>query len=125
MGFAVDYEIVTAPEDDAIYAELAGSRWWEAEHPFVAAAAIVAMEGATWRYTHKLLAAWRDLLSPLPANGNALFIGHSGELELALVAAFPQVDHATWGGPFSHCEGARLISDGDPAHFTDIVLLRG
>lgn len=124
MGFAVDYEIVSAPEDDAIFAELEGSRWWKAEHPFVAAAAIVAQKGATWRYAHKLLAAWRDLLTPLPANGNVLFIGHSGELELALVAAFPHADHATWGGPFGHCEGARLIFDGDPAHFTDVELLR-
>lgn len=125
MGFAVDYEIVTAPDDDAVYAELEGSRWWEAEQPFVAAAAIVATKGATWRYAHKLLAAWRDLLTPLPEHGNALFIGHSGELELALVAAFPQADHATWGRPFGHCEGARLSFEGEPERFSDVALLRG
>ncbi|MEZ4864220.1 MAG: phosphoglycerate mutase family protein [Caldilineaceae bacterium] len=124
MGFAVDYEIVSAPDDDAIYAELEGSRWWEAAQPFVAAAAIVATKGATWRYAQKLLAAWRDLLTPLPEGAHALLIGHSGELELALVAAFPHADHATWGAPFGHCEGARLIFDGNPAHFADVQLLR-
>ncbi|MEZ4616821.1 MAG: histidine phosphatase family protein [Caldilineaceae bacterium] len=125
MGFAVDYEIVTAPDDDGVYKELEGSRWWESDTPFVAAAAIVAKQGATWRYAHKLLAAWRDLMTALPEHGNALFIGHSGELELALVAAFPHADHATWGGPFGHCEGARLIFAGDPAHFVEVELLRG
>lgn len=124
MGFAVDYEIVSAPDDDAIYAELEGSRWWAASHPFVAAATIVATEGAVWRYAHKLLMAWRDMLTPLPAGSTALFIGHSGELELALVAAFPQADHAQWGGPFNYCEGARLTFAGEPAHFTDLQLLR-
>ena len=124
MGFRVDYEIVTAPEDEGIYAELDGARWWEADQPFVAAAAIIAAQGSTWRYVHKLLAAWRDIMIALPENTNALFIGHSGELELALVAAFPQADHAQWGKPFSHCEGARLIFAGDPAHFSDVQLLR-
>jgi broad specificity phosphatase PhoE len=124
MGFAVDYEIVTAPEDEGVYAELAGSRWWEADRPFVAAAAIVAAHGPTWRYAHTVLARWRDILTPLPENSSALLIGHSGELELALVAAFPQADHATWGRPFGHCEGARLIFAGDPAHFSDVQWLR-
>ncbi|MCB0084574.1 MAG: hypothetical protein KDE47_26725 [Caldilineaceae bacterium] len=76
------------------------------------------------RDAHAVLARWRDLLTPLPAAANALFISHGGELELALVAAFPHADHATWGAPFGHCEGARLIFDGDPAHFTDVQLLR-
>lgn len=124
MGFAVDYEIVSAPDDDAIYAELEGSRWWEASHPFVEAAAIVATQGAAWRYAQKLLMAWRDMLTPLPAGSNALFIGHSGELELALVAAFPRADHAQWGGCFRHCEGARLTFAGELARFTDLQLLR-
>jgi len=124
MGFAVDYEIVTAPEDEEIYAELAGARWWEMPHPFVAAAAIVATHGATWRYAHGLLARWRDLITPLPEETNALLIGHSGELELALVAAFPHADHAQWGGPFAHCEGASLTFAGDPAHFCAVELLR-
>lgn len=124
MGFAVNYEIVSAPDDQAIHAEFERARWWEASHPFVEAAALVATEGATWRYAQKLLMAWRDILTPLPAGSSALFIGHSGELELALVAAFPRADHAQWGELFSYCEGARLFFAGEPAHFTDLQLLR-
>lgn len=124
MGFAVDYEIVSAPDDEPIFAELARSRWWEASHPFVAAADIIVKEGAVWRYAQKLLMAWRDMLTPMPMGSTALFIGHSGELELALVAAFPQADHAQWGGCFGYCEGARLTFAGEPAHFTDLQLLR-
>ena len=51
-------------------------------------------------------------------------IGHSGELEIALVACFPDVEHADWGGPFAQCEGARLRFGGTPARFVGLELLR-
>ncbi len=59
------------------------------------------------------------------ADGSAgLVIGHSGQIEAALVACFPQADHAAWGDTFGHCEGARLTFDGEPARFTEVAFLR-
>ena len=124
MGFAVDQEIVTAAADEGVYAEMEDSQWWAAAQPFVALAAVVASQGATWRYGHALLALWRDILQPLPEGAAVLLIAHSGELESALVAAFPTADHATWGGLFAPCEGVRLGFAGDPPRFTTFELLR-
>jgi hypothetical protein len=124
MGFAVDQEIVTLASDEDIYAELEASRWWESSQPLAALAAVVAAKGPTWRYAHTLIALWRDILTPLPDGAAALVITHSGELEIALVACFPDVDHGAWGAPFGPCEGARLVFDGDPARFTKVEILR-
>lgn len=124
MGFAVDQEIVTLATDEAMYTEMEANRWWQALQPFVALAALVATKGATWRYGSTLLACWRDILTPLPDGAAALVIAHSGEIETALVVCFPDADHAAWGGPFSHCEGVRLIFAGEPARFTAVELLR-
>lgn len=76
----------------------------------MALAALIAGQGATWRYAHALLGLWRDILQPLPEGAAVLLIAHSGELESALVAAFPQADHATWGELFAPCEGAAWSS---------------
>jgi broad specificity phosphatase PhoE len=124
MGFAVDYELVTLITDDDLYAEMERSRWWEADYPFAALARLMVTNGATWRYGHAMVALWRDILTAIPDGSAALVIGHSGDLEIALVACFPQADHAAWGGQFGICEGARLTFAGDPAHFTAVELLR-
>jgi hypothetical protein len=88
-------------------------------------ASVVAKKGATWRYGYAIVALWRDIMTALPNDSAALLIGHSGELEIALVACFPNADHAAWGGPFGPCEGARLVFDGDPAYFSKVEILRG
>ena len=124
MGFAVDYELVTLVHDEDFYREAEASRWWDAVHPFSALASILDAKGATWRYAHALVAMWRDILTALPDGAAALVIGHSGELELALVACFPHANQAAWGGPFGPCEGARLIFGGEPERFTELELLR-
>lgn len=124
MGFAVDHELVTLAAEEEIYAESEASRWWHAAQPFVALAELVAAQGATWRYAHALIGAWRDLLTPLPDGAAALMIGHSGELETALVACFPDADHAAWGGTFAPCEGFRLTFEGAPERFTRVEILR-
>jgi broad specificity phosphatase PhoE len=124
MGFAVDQEIVTLASDEGLYAEAEASRWWEAPQPFVALAKVVAAVGATWRYGHTLLALWRDTLTALPDGAAVLAIVHSGDLEIALVACFPNADHAAWGGLFAPCEGARLVFEGEPARFTRVEILR-
>jgi len=125
MGFAVDYELVTLASGEDMYLEIEHSRWWEASQPFIALAQLIATKGATWRYGHAIVALWRDILTAIPEETAALVIGHSGELEIALVACFPEVDHTGWGKPFGVCEGARLGFAGDPAHFTTVELLRG
>lgn len=124
MGFAVDQELVTLASDEAVYVELEASRWWHSSQVFVAAAALIHQRGAAWRYASALVVQWRDLLTPLSAGEAALFIGHSGELELGLVAALPQGDFATWGGSFGPCEGARLVFEGQPERFTRVEMLR-
>lgn len=124
MGFAVDQEIVTLAIEEAMYAEMEASGWWQMSQPFVALAAVLATKGATWRYGSALVACWRDLLTPLPEGSAALVIVHSGEIEIALVTCFPQANHAAWGGSFGYCEGVRLTFAGDPARFTAVEILR-
>lgn len=124
MGFAVDQEIVTLVSDEVMYAEMERRKWWQTPQPFVALAEVVATKGATWRYGSALSACWRDILTPLPDGAAALVIAHSGDLEIALITCFPQADHATWGAPFGHCEGARLVFAGEPARFTAVEILR-
>ena len=124
MGFAVDYEIVTLVSDDEVLVELGASQWWTAPQPFLALAQLMAAHGPTWHYAQSLVALWRDLLTGLPDGGAALMIGHSGELEIGLVACLPHADHAAWGAPFGTCEGARLLFSGEPERFTGVTFLR-
>lgn len=124
MGFAVDFEIVSLCSDDAAYREVSAHRWWEQPLPFVALNSLLRDGSAYHRYANSIAALWRDLLTPLPEGGRALLIGHSGELEAALVACFPCADHKTWGAPFGPCEGARLAFVGNPAYFSDVEFLR-
>lgn len=124
MGFAVDQEIVTLASDEAVYAELEANQWYRSDQPFVALAQLLAAGGPTWRYAHSLAALWRDIVAALPDGSAALVIGHSGDLEMALVACLPAADHASWGGAFGPCEGACLVFDGEPARFTAVEILR-
>jgi broad specificity phosphatase PhoE len=124
MGFAVDYEIVTLVSEEAFYEEAEQTRWWQNPQPFAALASVIARKGPTWRYAHGLLAMWRDILMPLQDASAALLIGHSGELEIALVACFPDADHTKWGAPFGLLEGARLQFGGEPEHFITFEFAR-
>ncbi|TDE08197.1 histidine phosphatase family protein [Jiangella asiatica] len=121
MGFAVDHELVTLASDPEVYAESEASKWWLADHPFVALASAIKTGGAYYRYAHSLAALWRDLITPLSHDDTALMIGHSGELETALVACLPDADHSRWGGTFASCEGARLTFTN---HFRAVEFLR-
>ena len=124
MGFAVDHELITLTHDDALYAELEASGYAQSADPFTHLAAVCARQGPTRLYAHALAAMWRDLLTPLADGASVLVIGHSGEIDLALVAAFPDADHAAWGAAFAPCEGAVLEFSGDLARFTSIRLRR-
>jgi hypothetical protein len=124
MGFAVDHELVTLVTDDEIAQEFeglppaTGGAWFES------LARVVKAGGATWRYAGSIAALWRDMMTPLPDGHSVLVIGHSGQLEAALVACFPSANHGAWGGPFDCLEGARLTFDGEPARFTAVEIIR-
>ena len=124
MGFAVDEELVTLIDEDAPAVEFEASRWWEAPQPFVALAEIVRAGGPTLALGRAIVTLWRDLVIALPEGGSALAIGHSGQIEVALVTCFLDADHAAWGGPFAPLEGARLGYEGDPPRFTTVTILR-
>lgn len=114
MGFAVDHEVVTLSADQVMIAELeASGAWWTTPQPFAGIAGAMAPGGRYELYAHSIAALWRDLMTPLGPHDAALFVGHSGELECALVACFPDADHASWGPMFGPCEGARLTYAGD------------
>ena len=123
LGFAVDHELVTLV-GDPVYEELAAVPAADPAHPFVAIARQIRAGGAYMRYAHSISALWRDLLTPLSDRDAVLFIGHSGEIESALVASFLEADHAAWGPAFAPLEGARLHFTGEPAHFSRVELLR-
>jgi broad specificity phosphatase PhoE len=126
MGFAVDHEIVMLTTDEAVYAEMEAAQWWKEPAPFAALAKLIAKKGATWRFGASLAGAYRDLLTPLKDGDRALVISHTGDLELAMVSALPDADHASWGrAAFAPCEGARLTFEGELERFTRIEFLRG
>jgi len=125
MGFAVDYELVTLTNEPAIHDDAAAEpKWWKQDEPFVSLGKKLEHPGAFRDCAHSLAALWRDIMTPLAPHENALFIGHSGEIEMPLVAFFPHEDLASWGGPFGPCEGARLHFTGEPAAFRKVELVR-
>lgn len=124
MGFAVDYELVPLVADDTVYAEAGTIRWDTAASPFAAIASVIAANGAACRHAHAIAALWRDMMTALPDGARALVIGHSGELEMALITCFPHADHRSWGALFGPCEGARLTFAGEPERWTALELLR-
>ncbi|WP_152360850.1 phosphoglycerate mutase family protein [Microlunatus speluncae] len=121
MGFAVDQEVVTLGRDPGLYAEAEAALPERTPNPFLALAAAIDLGGAYHLYAHSIAALWRDLMTPLAADQSALVVGHSGELEAALVACVPDADYAEWGGFFGCCEGARLTFTN---RFTEVEFLR-
>jgi hypothetical protein len=55
-------------------------------------------------------------------DGAALVVSSGGSIEPVLVAAFPDADHASWGGPFHQLEGATVLVEG--GQFTSVALRR-
>jgi broad specificity phosphatase PhoE len=124
MGFAVDFELAPLISDDVMAPEFEATRWWEAAQPFAALAAVLGAGGDAHRFATAVAALWRDVVLSIPEGEAALVVGHSGQLEAALVACLPRADHGAWGAPFACCEGARLAFAGDPPRFTGCDILR-
>lgn len=121
MGFAVDQEVVTLGRDPGLYAEAEAAALDRTPTPFVTLAQAIEAGGAYHLYAHSVAALWRDLMTPLRPDQSALVVGHSGELEAALVGCVPEADYAGWGGMFGPCEGARLTFTN---RFTEVEILR-
>jgi broad specificity phosphatase PhoE len=106
MGFAVD-DTTGLPTG---YASGHASRHeqWAWPEPYVRYAELIGCGGdlATAALAHSGL--WADLIAGVPDGATALVISHGGTIEPALVACLPGSNHAMWGAPFSHCDGARL-----------------
>ena len=51
------------------------------------------------------LSHWRRILNAVPDAEAALVVFSGGSIEPVLVAAFPDADHAGWGGALHHLEG--------------------
>ena len=125
MGYAVSHEIVTLRTgNDGAYDEVGAFDWESVASPYLGISRLISANGPYALYAHSLAALWRDILTPLAPDDDALFIGHAGELEAALVACFPNDPHGEWGAMFKPMEGARLTFSGEPARFTSVQILR-
>jgi len=105
MGYAVD-DTVDMPSG-YVPGEVAHHDQWSWPRPFVTYAGLVRKGGlaAVARVHHDI---WIRAVESAPEGGSALVISHGGGIEPALVHCLPEADHAAWGSPFGHCEGARL-----------------
>jgi broad specificity phosphatase PhoE len=54
---------------------------------------------------------WTRLVAAVPDGAAVLVVCHGGGIEPGLVACLPHADHASWGPPLGHCDGARLCFD--------------
>ncbi len=123
MGFAVDYELMTLAGSE-VYAELQDFDWGDPKNPFPRISSLISEDGEYATYAKAMASLWRDILTPLENHQRALFVGHSGEIEAALVACFPGEDHVKWGSAFGPLEGARIEFGGEPAHYRTLEILR-
>ena len=106
MGFAVD-EIVDMGSG-YIAGEVSHHEQWTWADPFSRYAALVAEGRGLAAFATEGLALWRRTVEEISDGDAALIIGHGGSIEPCLVACFQHAEHTQWGGPFGHCDGARL-----------------
>jgi len=115
FGFAVDDQFEV---DQSSWGGIGGSEWLSWSEPFVEARALVAKGGPPAEAAEACVRVWLEALTRVPDGGRALVVSHGGVIELGLVAAVPDADHASWGGMLAECEGAELDHDG--TRFTDV-----
>jgi broad specificity phosphatase PhoE len=106
MGFAVD-DTTGLPAGDGP-GQVSRHEQWSWPDPYLRYAELIqADEGlAAAAQAHRDL--WAALVQGVPDSATALVVSHGGIIEPALVACLPGSNHASWGAPFSHCDGARL-----------------
>jgi broad specificity phosphatase PhoE len=106
MGFAVDD--TAAMPSGYLPGEVAHHEQWSWPRPFLRYAELIARAQGLAAVADAHLAIWARAVAVVPDGTAALVVSHGGAIEPALVACLPDADHATWGLPFGHCEGARL-----------------
>lgn len=120
MGYAVD-DVVEWPSGYVPGVVEHHDQWrWPA--PFARYAELIRAEPALADVAHAHRRLWTEAVQAVPEGGTALVISSGGAVEPTLVACLPEADHAGWGAPFSHCDGARLTyAEG---RFVDVSLDR-
>jgi broad specificity phosphatase PhoE len=124
MGFAVD-EVLEFPSSldwDAVIAEMGWHALWEMDRPFEHIAEVFPSRPHTQALAAHYAAQWLRIAGSAGDGESALVVTHGTVIEATLVACLPEADHASWGPPFSHCEGFRLRT-GDGS-FTGVEFLR-
>jgi broad specificity phosphatase PhoE len=112
MGFAVD-DLVDMPSG-YIPGEVEHHAQHTWRHPYCRYAELLAAGGGLAGLAATMRALFVEALGAIPDGSAALVVSHGGTIEPALVACLPRDDHALWGGPMGHCDGARLaFADGD------------
>src|SRR5215469_1847022 len=106
MGFAVD-ETLDLPTG-YVLGEVGHHDQWSWQHPYVTYAGLIQQGQGTAAIAKAHSVAWTSAAAGLADGEVALIISHGGAIEPALVACLPDADHASWGAPFAHCDGARL-----------------
>lgn len=120
MGFAVDEQV--AWPSGYVEGEVGHHDQWTWEQPFVRYARLLAQGGRLHEVAQEHLGHWRRILDRVPEGGTALIVSSGGSIEPVLVAALPDADHAAWGGPLHHLEGATVVVEG--GRFTGVRMRR-
>lgn len=112
MGLAVD-DTVDLPSG-YVPGEVEFHQQWTWAQPYARYAELISRGGGLAGVAKTHRAVWVGAVEQVDEGGVALFVGHGGGIEPALVACLPGADHQRWNGLFGHCDGARLgFADGE------------
>jgi hypothetical protein len=123
MGFAVD-DVIEAlgPEDQNLYREIGHHERWGWASPFAEFARLIGFGHETAALSHLVSTHFRSMLAQIPEDGRALAISHGRVIECGVLPFVSADDYATWGEPFRHGEGVRIVQH-EPGNFA-VELLR-
>ncbi len=123
MGFGVHVQVPALGEiSPEVHDEIGHHQRWAWDDPFVEFASLTKRGGATARMGQVQVAIWREALESVLSDGRVLVVSHGRVIEVGLVAAVAEADLVTLGGPFQHCEGARLTYGA--GRFFDVQFMR-
>lgn len=120
MGYAVD-DALDMPSG-YVPGEVEHHDQWSWRQAYLTYAELISHGGGLAAMAQAHRDIWTRVVEAVPDGTGALVVSHGGCIEPALVSCLPNADHASWGAPFSHCDGARL--DFDSGRFTNIRLRR-
>lgn len=120
MGYAVD-DAIDMPSGYVPH-EVDHHDQWSWPQPYVAYAELIKSGGGLAAVAQAHQEIWAGVVAAVPDGGGALVVSHGGCIEPALASCLPDEDHASWGAPFAHCDGARL--DFSNGRFSNLRLRR-